>query len=161
MFPYFCYQTYVFQCITLVFKCIIFSCVIQCIGVSQLHNVTIWQCIDNKFCWFCLGFIKMSNIESINISIKIHGKAIDVTYKTWTKSTNWYKSAMIINKNYSMLLKTTLNVTTSCVILHQNSIQSSSSYPRWNEALDEQGNKLVLKPCPMFEFGKGKKTCRL
>jgi hypothetical protein len=39
----------------------------------------------------------MSNIESINISIKIDGKAIDVTYKTWTESTNWYKSAMTIN----------------------------------------------------------------
>jgi hypothetical protein len=27
----------------------------------------------------------MSNIESINLSIKIDGKAIDVTYKGWTK----------------------------------------------------------------------------
>jgi hypothetical protein len=27
----------------------------------------------------------MSNIESINLSIKIDGKAINVTYKGWTK----------------------------------------------------------------------------
>jgi hypothetical protein len=27
----------------------------------------------------------MSNIESINLSIKIDGKAIDVTYKAWTE----------------------------------------------------------------------------
>jgi hypothetical protein len=30
-----------------------------------------------------------------------------------------------------------------------------------NQALDEEGNKLVLKPYPMFEFGQGKKNVQV
>jgi hypothetical protein len=38
----------------------------------------------------------MSNIESINLSIKNDGKAIDVTYKGWTKIHDLYMNAMTI-----------------------------------------------------------------
>jgi len=45
----------------------------------QYDNVLIWQTFVNLFS----GFVKMSNVESINLSFKIDEKAIDVTYEGW------------------------------------------------------------------------------
>jgi len=51
-----------------------------------MHYVTIWQCRNLiTFADFFSGFAKMSNIESITLSFKIDGKAIEVTYEGWTK----------------------------------------------------------------------------
>jgi hypothetical protein len=65
-------------------------------------------------------------IESINLSIMIDGKAIDVTYKGWTKIHNLYKNAMIIQKTYLML--TSLSVVLPCIFVQQDLIESPSSY---------------------------------
>jgi hypothetical protein len=45
----------------------------------------------------------MSNNESINLSIKIDGKAIDFTYEAWIEIHNLYRNAMTIQKTYLML----------------------------------------------------------
>jgi hypothetical protein len=53
----------------------------------------------------------MSNIESINLSIKIDGKAIDVTYKGWTKIDQLIHECNDNRKNLPRcLLETSLNV---------------------------------------------------
>jgi hypothetical protein len=50
-----------------------------------------------------------------------------------------------------------------CHALFSNKVEfnHNQAIQGYNQALDEQGNKLVLKPYPMFEYGQGKKNCRL
>jgi hypothetical protein len=52
----------------------------------------------------------MSNFKSINISVKIDGRQLMSPMKVGLKSTNCYKSVMIIEKNYLMVLETFLSV---------------------------------------------------
>jgi hypothetical protein len=51
-----------------------------------MHYVPIWQCFDlTTFVDFFSSFVKMSNVESINLSLKIDEKTIDITYEGWTE----------------------------------------------------------------------------
>jgi hypothetical protein len=52
----------------------------------------------------------MSNIESINLSIKIDGKAIDVTYKGWTKINHFDTTLQWKPKILFNVAKKSLNV---------------------------------------------------
>jgi hypothetical protein len=52
----------------------------------------------------------MSNIESVSLSIRIDGKAIDVTYKGCTKIHQLIEECNNNNKNYLMLQETSLSI---------------------------------------------------
>ncbi len=121
-----------------------------------MHYVTIWQC-RNLITFFDIfsGFAKMSNTKSITLSIKIDGKAIELTYKGWTKIQQLIQEC---NVNKKKLPNAARNIFECCYchasfsnkiwLNHHHVIQG------YNQALDEQGNKLVLKPYPMFELTK-------
>ncbi len=66
--------------------------------------------IDN-FCWFFSSFAKVWNIESITHSIKIDGKAIEVTYEGWTKILQLIQEC---NDNKKNLLDAARNIFECC-----------------------------------------------
>jgi len=57
----------------------------------------------------------MSNIESISLSIKIDGKAINVTYKGWTKIHQLIQECNNNQKKNLMLQETSLSVV---IVMH-------------------------------------------
>ncbi len=69
------------------------------------------------------------------------------------------------NVNKKKILNGTRNILEGCYcnVSSSNKIQLNHHYiiQGCHQALDEQGNKLVLKPYITFEFGQGKKKCRL
>jgi hypothetical protein len=101
----------------------------------------------------------MSNIKSITFSIKIDGKAIEVTYEGLIKIQQLIQEC---NVNKKRLLDVVRSIFECCYchasfsnkiqLNHHRTIQGC------NQALDEQGNKLTLKPYPMFESSQGKKN---
>ncbi len=106
----------------------------------QYDNVLIWQLL-----LIFSGFAKMSNIESINLSIKIDGKAIDVTYKGWTEihqlihecNDNEKKPTWMLTRNIFVLLL-------PCIFFQQDLIQSSSSYPSLQSSLGWTRNRFIF-----------------
>jgi hypothetical protein len=111
---------------------------------------------------FFSGFIKISNSKSINLSIKIDEKAIDVTYEGWVEI---HQLIQECNDNRKKLLDVTKNIFEFCYChaSFSNKIQLNHCWTiqGYNQALDEQGNKFMLKPYPMFESNQGKKLCKL
>jgi hypothetical protein len=112
----------------------------------------------DKFCWFFSGFIKMSNSKSINLSVKIDRKEIDVTYEGWTKI---HQLIQECNDNRKKLPNAIRNIF-ECCYCHASFSNKIQLNHHWaiqgcNQALDEQGNKFMLKPYPMFDPTKGKK----
>ncbi len=78
---------------------------------------------------FFLGFAKMSNIESINLSIKIGEKAIDVIYEGWTKIYQLIQESNDNRKKLHDVTRTFLGVVIAMHFFQQNSIdQLSLSY---------------------------------
>ncbi len=57
-----------------------------------------------------------------------------------------------------MLQETSLSVV---IAKHHSPTRSDSIIIGCNQAFNEQGNNLALKPHPMFEFGQGKKSVQV
>ncbi len=73
------------------------------------------------------------------------GGLLVLPMKVGLKSTNSYNNVMIIDKNYLMLLKTFLNATTTMYFPNKIKFNHHWIIQSYNKALDENGNKFVVK----------------